>query len=198
MEITNVDVYDLAKSIKASGYPKSLSKTRILDKDDLNRADKLAKVPSGSGHDCFLKGIVVNFDVKAPQFWWLQFGRYSFSDIVSSQSKTHMITEMDIDKQCNKYVRSEIIEQLNILIERYNYVMESTEKVMKQKRVMYDRLMSNVPMGLELEARITTNYLQLKTIYNQRKHHISQQWREFCEWIDELPKSDYITGGDGE
>ena len=43
------------------------------------------------------------------------------------------------------------------------------------------------PMGLELTARITTNYLQLKTIWNQRHEHKLAEWRDFCDNIYCLP-----------
>ena len=43
-------------------------------------------------------------------------------------------------------------------------------------------------------ARLTTNYRSLKTIYSQRKNHRLPEWREFCEWIETLPYSEFITG----
>lgn len=44
----------------------------------------LAKAVNGSGHDSFLKGITVTFDISYPVFWSPQFQRYHFADIVSS------------------------------------------------------------------------------------------------------------------
>lgn len=44
----------------------------------------LANAKIGSGHDCFLKGITVSFDIKYPVYWSPQFQRYHFADIVSS------------------------------------------------------------------------------------------------------------------
>ena len=54
--------------------------------------------------------------------------------------------------------------------------------------------MSNCPMGLLLTARVATNYLQLKTMYKQRKHHPLQEWKLFNDWIIGLPYSKYIIG----
>jgi len=42
--------------------------------------------------------------------------------------------------------------------------------------------------------RITTNYLQLKTIYRQRKNHKLPEWRIFCDWILSLPEFKELTG----
>ena len=50
-----------------------------------------------------------------------------------------------------------------------------------------------VPSGMELTARMTTNYRQLKTIYRQRKDHRLPEWREFCRWLETLPHSEWIT-----
>ena len=49
-----------------------------------------------------------------------------------------------------------------------------------------------------LTQGIVTNYLQLKTIYNQRKNHRLPEWRLFCDWIKTLPYSEWITGNEDE
>lgn len=41
---------------------------------------------------------------------------------------------------------------------------------------------------------ISTNYLQLKTIYSQRKSHkLKNDWGYFCDFIETLPLSELIT-----
>ena len=124
------------------------------------RLQKLGQAKPGSGHDCALKGIVVQADVTAPQYWWLQFGRYHFADIVSSQSKMHRITRMNLKDQCNRYVDEEVRRHLEKLIENYN----NTPLEPEAKKELFQRIIANTPMGLMLTARITTNYLQLKNI----------------------------------
>ena len=82
-----------------------------------------------------------------------------------------------------------IIELLKYLIDRYN--ADPTPE-------RYLRVLYNVPVGFQLTARMTTNYRQLKTIYQQRKNHRLPEWREFCTWIELLPHSEFITGGGSE
>ena len=60
----------------------------------------------------------------------------------------------------------------------------------------YLTLLYNVPVGFRLTARMTTNYRQLKTIYQQRRTHRLPEWQYFCEWIERLPHSELITGKD--
>lgn len=182
----NINVYGLDDSIIASGYPMV---TNVEESElSYDRAYKLANTPTGTGHSNYLKGINVQFDVTAPQYWWLQAERYHWFDIVSSQSKMHRITKMDIKEQCNKYVDDRIITIIKNLINLYN---EPQPK--KQKDWLFQQIISNCPMGLMLTARITTNYLQLKTMHLQRKTHKLEEWSEFCNWLETLPYSELIT-----
>ena len=182
MKIERVKVYGLDESVKASGYPMSTDTTEVRYSDE--RAEKLAKAKPGTGHNCFLKGVVVQADITAPQYWWLQYGRYHFADIVSSQSKMHRITEMDIADQCNTHVDDRVIELLESIVERYNEGFDT-----------FQRVVANCPMGLELTARVTSNYLQEKTIYQQRKNHKLEEWHYYCDWLESLPYSGLITAG---
>lgn len=197
LKILNSNVYGLEESLIASGYPMvstSISEIQydenrkaIAPEEAYKRAMKLGNVPSGSGHDNFLKGILVQFDVTYPQYWTPQFQRYHFADIVSSQSKMHRLTKMDIKKSCNKYVSEEIINHLNKFISDYNQAVANKDS----KDNLYEKFMkviSNTPMGFEMTMRVTSNYLQLKTIYLQRKHHkLKEDWSEFCNWAETLP-----------
>ena len=186
MEITNTEVYGLKKSVIASGYPMSTGIDKCyISTGDMDRADKLSHNEPGTGHNCFLKGITVQADITAPQYWWLQFGRYHFADIVSSQSKMHKILDMEIDGQCNKYVWGSIISEFEKIIDYYNSGNDP--------QMTFDEVIANCPMGLQLTARITTNYLQLKTMHKQRRNHRLQEWQEFCDWIESLEQSEWIT-----
>lgn len=172
--ITNLYVYGLNESIVASNYPMltDISEAEINEK----RAVKLGSAASGSGHDCFLKGIIVQFDLRLAQYMWQQVKRYHFFDFVSSQSTMHRITKMDIDSQCNEYVDVRIKDVAKEKIMCYN-----------NGEISISEVLSNIPQGLTLTARITTNYLQLKTIYKQRKNHRLNEWQLFCKQLEELP-----------
>lgn len=206
MKITNENIYDIEESVKASGYPMMSEIDYILNDGDYSRAEKLAKNKPGTGHNNFLKGITVQFDLKASQYIWLQAERYHWFEPVSMQSKMHRITRMRIDKQCNKYVLPINIRVLQNLINFYNrtipsdfptgtYLLEDLPipKSFGNQKELFQTIISNTPMGLMLTARITTNYLQLKTIYHQRKNHKLEEWDKFCEWVEDLPHSEWIT-----
>jgi hypothetical protein len=196
MEVTNIRVYDLEESVIASGLPmctdydesvfESQALGLVFESDNVHykRACKLADNPAGSGHNNFLSGVIVSFNVTATQVWWQQFQRYHFAQIVSSQSKMHRLRHMlsnGNNYRFNPHVWGNTLEQL-----RYNNEVAG----MTDEELVY-----NCPMGLELTARVTTNYLQLRTVYRQRKNHRLTEWHVFCDFIRNLPHAkEFIIG----
>ena len=200
LKIFNTRVYGLEESIIAGGYPMRADEITewteedlALTEQDMKRAAKLGTVPTGTGHDNFLKGIVVQYDVRYPNYWTPQFQRYSFHDIVSSNSKMHRLTKMDIKECCNKYVDDVVIENLQKWVDIYNTFEGGMTKVEVEgttysKYEIFMKVVSNCPLGFEQTMRVTSNYLQLKTIYLQRKHHkLKEDWGSFCNWCETLP-----------
>ena len=183
--ISNWKVYGLEDSVKASKYPMAVD-TEKCTAEITERTKILANCETGTGHDQFLTGIIVQFDLKFTIKAWTEAERYHFLDFVSSQSTMHRITKFDVSNQCIKYVRKKAIENLEECIA--DYKEDPTPE--KYLEVVY-----NAPVGLQLTARMTTNYRQLKTIYQQRKNHRLTEWKEFCKWIESLPHSEFITGG---
>lgn len=214
MQIKNTQVFGLESSIIRSGYPMQVGEPEDLvehyiqrqmfpSAKNKDRAFKLANTPIGSGHNNFLKGIIVQFDLKYPQYFTPQLQRYHWIDIISSQSKMHKLTSVDnIIHSSNDFVLCSIANEVNSLIRIYNketfpftYVDNSGEKsIIESKEECFQYIISNLPMGYELWMGISTNYLQLSTIYQQRKtHKLKHDWGYFCNWIKTLPLSELIT-----
>ena len=61
----------------------------------------------------------------------------------------------------------------------YNKVITAEE--------IYHLIVKNLPQGQLKWMRLTTNYLQLKTIYTQRHTHKLPEWGGFCAWCESLP-----------
>ena len=186
IKVDNARVYGLEESIVASGYPMqvdtfNIDEIDLIDKD-YKRAKHLGNAVPGSGHDCFLKGIIVQFDLQVPEYIWRQLDRYHFIDYISSQSKMHRITKINLDSVCNRYVYDEVKEILKSIIDKYE-----TETDTDKKKELFNEIIANTPAGLMLTARMTTNYLQLKSIINQRSNHKMQEWRYLCDWFKTLP-----------
>ena len=190
VEISNVKVYDLMESVIASRNAMRLAPPQYTEEEfeaSLKRATALAHAKSGSGHDNWLKGVRVSFDIKYPGYFTPELQRYNFVDIVTSSSKMHRLMQMDMDTSFNEYVTEYSKNQMKELIEDYN--REHTYE-------NFMRVVSNCPMGLELFMRCSTNYLQLKTIYKQRKgHKLKADWGAFLSFIENLPYAkEFIIG----
>jgi hypothetical protein len=185
MKIENVRVYDIEESIRAAKFPMSTD-TGKLNSDLTAGIKALAKSPKGEGHDNWLNGIRVAFDLTFTNKAWTELQRYHFIDFVSSQSTMHRITRFDLKRQYNEYVDQRIIAIMKEKVVKYNEAAANGAGVEELNNRYLEILYSN-PAGFELTARLTTNYRQLKTIYSQRKSHRLPEWREFCRWIETLP-----------
>ena len=192
--ISDVKVYGIDESIKASKYPMAVD-TNKCTYEITDRTRQLGNVQTGTGHDNFLKGIVVQFDWKFTPKLSVEVERYHFIDFVSSQSTMHKITKFDLDKAYIKYVDQRCVDVIKEKVEDYNALQEKIkvttdgDKFALQEiaKVKYLEILYSNPCGMYLTARMTTNYQQLKTIYQQRRFHRLPEWQDFCDWIETLP-----------
>lgn len=190
--IKNYQVYGLDRAIKASGNPmRTIINTDNVNEKDINRARKLACTPGGLGHDNFLKGIIVQFDVTAPLYWWKEAQRYHWLDFVSSQSTMHCLLKFDVATQVVSDTDPRVIEVIKDLIAQYN---EISEENVQEKISKWREIVASLPCGFCLGATMTTNYQQLKTIHKQRRHHKLKEWHIFCDWVETLPMFNELIG----
>lgn len=258
LKISNVEMLGLESSIVASVYPvlkkpyteeefkqKKKEVHNILfdeleEKTDwaekrVKRAQLLGTVPTGTAHDNFLKGIVVQFDITYSVYWTPQFQRYHFADIISSTSSMYTLTKIDLNDAVNEYVLPQVRDKIMELIEVYNEALSKGIKTVWKESVrniednyllreyisieknehlssnvfeefyttkheeipiedLYMYIISSCPQGLEKTMRVSTNYLQLKTMWHQRRNHKLKDWQVFCDEIEKLPYFKELTG----
>lgn len=251
LKVSNIEMLGLESSIVASVYPvlkkpyteeefkqKKKEVHNILfdeleEKTDwaekrVKRAQLLGSVPTGTAHDNFLKGIIVQFDITYSVYWTPQFQRYHFADIISSTSSMYTLTKIDLNDAVNEYVLPQTKDHIVQLIEVYNDALsqgnKTVSKIIKYKSMgkietirfssktngimklpeeivteipiedLYMYIISSCPQGLEKTMRVSTNYLQLKTMWHQRRHHKLKDWQVFCDEIEKLPYFKELTG----
>lgn len=181
MIVNNVKVYGLEESIKRAKYPMSTDIGKL--NSELTKGIKsLSNSGRGEGHDQWLTGVVVQFDLTFTVKAWTEAQRYHFLDFVSSQSTMHRITKFNLDEAYIEHVDPRMIEIMKEKVAAYNECKDEKIKKIKYLEILYSN-----PCGFKLTAGMTTNYRQLKTIYNQRKTHRLPEWREFCAWVETLP-----------
>lgn len=200
MVVNNVNVYGLEESIRGAKFPMAVDINKL--NSELTQGIKsLAQTPKGSGHDNWLNGVIVQFDLTFSVKAWTEAQRYHFLDFVSSQSTMHRITKFDLDNSYMEYVDKRIVEIMKEKVKEYNELESKEDKTQEENdklKEMYLKILYSNPCGFRLTARMTTNYRQLKTIYSQRKYHRLPEWREFCSWVETLPYAELIIGNKEE
>ena len=223
MKIENVEVYGLAESIVASGLPMkekvhdAVFRAEVRDVDGaitnavagvnlypvagsephLKRAKTLAACKGGESHDCYLCGIIVQFNMTAPRYFFPEFGRYHFADIISSTSTMHKLKAhariyamMLSDDEKRKFLEEHFDKATDPRF-AHEYMMFAGEHLDD-----IHVLKANLPEGWLQTVRVTTNYRQLKTMYHQRHDHRLQEWKDFCAWIASLPMANQLIIGE--
>lgn len=209
-KISNVEVYGLESSIYRSGYPmmdhapdeqefqagiaeiKAAIALGDFSNPHLKRAVSLANA-KGGGHDQYLTGIVVNFDLTISNKAWVEAERYTFLNFISSMSTMHRASVLPIGDSCNKYVEPEDVAKVERLQAEYNAI--DGREFPEEKKQAYLRLLYNLPAGFELMAGMTTNYRCFKNMRAQRRHHRLPDWWYVCDWIESLPLADKLICG---
>ena len=196
--ISNVEIYGIESAIRGSKYPMSVDLSKVTS-EVTKTVMKLGASRQGEGHDNFLNGILIQFDLTFTNKAWVEAERYHFLDFISSQSTMHRITKFDLDNAYIEYVDPRMVEIMKEKVAAYNE-LEAANKLNPQPEVgeqlkkMYLEILYSNPAGFRLTARMTTNYRQLKTIYKQRRTHRLPEWQAFCDWCETLPYKEFITG----
>lgn len=167
-----------------------------IGNNDLKLMRQLAK--AGSVHAKYRRMITVTCDITAPMFWWAEYDTYKVGTVRNSCSKMHKIHSVELlneDFSCEgcKEVGSwamlcfvTVQNTCNKLREKYN---ETKEK--KYWRALIELL----PESYNQRATVQLNYEVLAGMYYWRKDHKLDEWHTFCEWVENLPYSEIITGG---
>lgn len=194
-------------------------KYRLGDKDH-SLMFKLAKF--GTDHRKYLRMMPVYVRITAPLYWWKEFDTYKVGTVANSCSTMHKITEKEFNRsdfshehifkspnvysgawdmetsnmffsvniQDGIYFSSEDI--LDFTIQALNYYRKKYIET-KDKKYWW-QLIQLLPSSYNQTRNSMLNYEVLANIYKSRQNHKSDEWRDFCDWIETLPYSDLITG----
>jgi hypothetical protein len=169
---------------------------------------KLAK--AGSVHGKFRRMIAVYVDITAPLYWWKEFDTYKVGTVANSCSTMHKIhaKEFTLDdfshehlSDASKKVLSYVIDELNMSRERYLDYDELSKPTKDALNTKYPNIKKDIwwqmiqllPSSYNQKRTVMLNYEVLFGIYIYRKNHKLDEWREFCQWIEQLPYSEIIT-----
>lgn len=161
---------------------------------------KLAK--AGSVHGKFRRMITLYVDITAPLYWWKEFDTYKVGTVANSCSTMHKIHAKEFTWEDFSYehlircrdtalgdiaptlVLDSVIHTLNVYRQRY---LET-----KDKKYWW-QMIQLLPSSYNQKRTVMLNYEVLSNIYQYRREHKLDEWREFCQWIEQLPYSEIIT-----
>lgn len=218
IKIKNTDVYGFEAAIRGMRNPwnsweKSDSySTYIEDEHTLQRAPfeffvgendlTLMKklVSAGTDHSKFMRMIYVTCDITAPMFWWSEYDTYKVGTVRNSCSKMHTIhiKPFDIDDFTH-----EGCDKIPAAIDTLMYVVGECEHLRRlyndtEQRKYWRAIIELLPESFNMRATVQLNYAVLRNMYHARKNHLLDEWHDFCCWIESLPYSELITGGNGD
>ena len=167
---------------------------KVIGDNDLKLMTSLAK--GGAVHAKYRRMIPVFVTINAPFYWWKEFDTYKVGTVTNSCSTMHKIQAKEFtlaDFSCEHLNRNSMriqegtIEALNI--ERDNFLFSGNKHAWWQ-------MIQLLPTSYNQKRTVMLNYEVLVNIYHSRKNHKLDEWHTFCDWIQTLPYSELITGGD--
>ena len=157
---------------------------------------------AGTDHRKFMRMITVYFDITAPLYWWKEFDTYKVGTVANSCSTMHKIHEKEFtleDFSCEhllptaKKSLESTIDILNGYRDQYNV---DTDPIVKKD--YWWQMIQLLPSSYNQKRTVMLNYEVLANIYKSRRNHKLDEWHTFCDWIENLPYAELITGCRGE
>lgn len=167
-----------------------------IGKNDYELMMKLVK--GGPVHAKFRRMVAVYIDITAPLYWWKEFDTYKVGTVANSCSTMHKIQakEFTLDDFSHEHLMDEgentWLGGFSDLV--LNGLNNARAKFLETKDKDYWwQMIQLLPSSYNQKRTVMLNYEVLAGIYQHRKNHKLDEWREFCQWIEKLPYSEIIT-----
>lgn len=160
---------------------------------------------AGTDHRKFMRMITVYVDITAPLYWWKEFDTYKVGTVANSCSTMHKIADKEFtleDFSCEHlmddgdeelaygdWIPLHVLEHIVVVLNRQRDRYLET----KDKKYWW-QMIQLLPSSYNQKRTVMLNYEVLANIYKSRRNHKLDEWRTFCDWIEELPYSEVITG----
>lgn len=189
--------------------------------DDLGLMTRLRN--AGTDHRKFMRMITVYLDITAPLYWWKEFDTYKVGTVANSCSTMHKIHEKEftledfshehlLDEPHHRdWITSAMVDEdvtsphkvwatpLDILKFTIEMLNGYREKYLDTKdKEDWWQMIQLLPSSYNQKRTVMLNYEVLANIYKSRRNHKLDEWHTLCNWIEELPYSELITGYEEE
>ena len=164
---------------------------------------------AGTDHRKFMRMITVYLDITAPLYFWKEFDTYKVGTVANSCSTMHKIAakEFTLDDFSHEHLFHNIndtemwfdIDFLKVLDNTIFYLNKARELYLKTHDKKYWwQMIQLLPSSYNQKRTVMLNYEVLANIYKSRRHHKLDCWHTLCDFIEELPYSELITGEEYE
>ena len=202
----HIEVFNFQGALRGMRNPKAswhLSDTvfdqssgALLTLGENDRKLALNLVASGSDHRKFLRQILICMDITAPDYWWKEMDTYKVATVANSTSTMHKLTSKPLTAEDFSWdeptpFRKQTLEHLNSLIANYKELLKNNQP--DQAKNIWRQLIQDLPMSFHYTRTWTSNYENLRNIYQARQNHKLSEWHDFCRTLESLPFSELIT-----
>lgn len=165
---------------------------------------------AGPVHGKFRRMITVYVDITAPLYWWKEFDTYKVGTVANSCSTMHKIhsKEFTLDDFSHEHLINERaglvltdrdIFPRNLLGAIVSELNKCRALFLETKDKKYWwQMIQLLPSSYNQKRTVMLNYEVLANIYEYRRNHKLDEWHVLCDWIEQLPYSEIITGKEKE
>ena len=164
---------------------------------------------AGTDHRKFMRMITVYLDITAPLYWWKEFDTYAVGVVKNSCSTMHKIHAKEFtleDFSCEHLINESITEETieynptdlwfhGHLFNTICMLNTARERYLKTNDKKYWwQMIQLLPSSYNQRRTVMLNYEVLANMYKSRRNHKLDEWHTLCDYIEQLPYSELITG----
>lgn len=153
----------------------------------------IALTKGGGEERKHLRFIHVHANVVAPLYWFKEFDTYKVGTTSNSCSTMHKIhsKEFTLDDFSHEHLTRYSLDCLEKTIEALN-IYRDNFKAGNNKDEWW-QMIQLLPSSYNQKRTIDLDYETLLRMFEQRKFHKLDEWRDFCGWILGLPQFKEMT-----
>ena len=169
-----------------------------IGKNDWDLMNRLRN--AGTDHRKFMRMITVYVDITAPLYWFKEFDTYKVGTVANSCSTMHKIADKkfrfsDFSHEHIGNVPNKDVSYYRALDYTIMVLNDARQKYLEtHDKAYWWQMIQLLPSSYNQKRTVMLNYEVLANIYKSRNNHKLDEWRDFCNWIEELPHSELITG----
>ena len=198
IKIENIDVYGFEAAIRGARNPMNswdrMDSCYNNGEFEIGENDyKLLKnlTMAGPEHRKWNRMVTVTMDITAPLYFFKEYDTYKVGTVANSCSTMHKIqakkfemSDFSVEHLRSLGVMHEVIDELNFYRDKFNKSKSKDD---------WWEMIQLLPTSYNQKRTVHLNYEVLGTIYHQRRHHKLDEWHVFCDMIETLPYSEFIT-----